>query len=192
MSDKDDLHFYEKEWLNEHELRREAERRFGDVESALRESAQRVELLERRLERANRLLEEAEEARELALGEAAEAKKQGRQETESARETTARLQQELNLLKARINGQDFWHREFALLLASDLDSLDGLINETASPQDWTAVFALWHEEILEGLQGLAQREGPEQGEQVRRLVLAQWVYLRWLEVANLCRVGVSP
>jgi len=188
VSEKDDLHFYEEEWLKEHGLRHEAEGRAGAAENQLLAAVKEVEKLQRALEKANRLLEEAEEARERAWEEAREARRQANQETAWARETTARLQQELDLLKAHVHRQDFWHKEFALLLAADLDSLDSSINETASPEDWMAVFGLWHQEILEGLGRLAQGQGAEQdGEKVRRLILAQWVYLRWLEVCQRFR-----
>jgi len=177
VSDKDDLHFYEEKWLKEHDLRLEAERRANDAQNHSLEAVKEVEKLESRLEKANQLLEKAEEDRDKALDEAAKAK-----------EEVARLQQKLDRLYAHIHRQDFWRKEFALLLAADLDSLDNLINETTGPEDWAAVFGIWHQEILEGLGRLSRGQGSEQDrEKVRRLVLAQWVYLRWLEVCQRFR-----
>lgn len=193
MSDKDDLRYYEREWEKEHALRRQAEERAKRAEDELSKALEEIKLLEHRLERANQLLEEAEEAREKVAKEAAAAKQRSIQEMASAQQIVTELQRELDGIKARINQHDFWQREFAQLLAADLDFLDEWVEQTSGPEDWIAVFELWHAQILEGLVRLTRGESDDlEVQRLRQLILAQWVYLRWLEVIRASESGVQP
>lgn len=183
MSNEKGLRFYEQEWEKEHALRIQAEQRAERTEEELANTKQYATLLESKVERANRLLEEAEDAQSVAVTETEKMRQLLAQYELETQKTTTQLREELAGIKLRINQHDFWRKEFAQLLAADLDNLDKAVDQISQPREWITVFEHWHILILNGLLELSQgKKSSVDIQQLRQFILAQWVYTRWLEL----------
>lgn len=95
--------------------------------------------------------------------------------------------QKLERLQRRFQREDFWHgmaEEFAESLES-FDSITGsIISE--EPDEVLETVQDWHTQLAQtfenGMKGQAEQHATEHA---RRILIAQWVLLRWLEVSEV-------
>ncbi|HEX2863816.1 MAG TPA: hypothetical protein VHN99_04560 [Deinococcales bacterium] len=138
---------------------------------------------------AQRLAELEEETANLRseLNEAHRELSRLRDEDAARREVQA-LQADLDALRHRINHPGFWRADFAAAFDEDVEALQD-IHEALQGDGPAAIlpaFKAWHAEIERGVERLLQ-EGPYDASlnrQLRRILLEQWVYLRWVEVMD--------
>lgn len=106
--------------------------------------------------------------------------------TSSSTEEAA-LQRELQQLRRKINSPRFWTGTFAETFAESLASMDAVHEalEVATEAEVTSVFAEWQQEITSGVELFAEAGfDADLAEHLRRLLICQWVYLRWQEVTS--------
>lgn len=171
------LEYYETEWKREKARREQLERMLEESGDTLLQERQRISQLQQELQAIKGELETNQRKAEIA--QAAQ---------EGLRQRLEALQKTQSDLMLRMNNERFWRKDFLLPLAEEMAALDEALQVVEASPDWQAQFAIWHKEILSGLERLL--DGTDDGtmaEQIRRRVLAQWVYLRWLEIFNLFR-----
>lgn len=99
----------------------------------------------------------------------------------------AALQRQLEQLRRKINSPRFWSGAFAETFAESLASMDAVHQalEVNSEAEVITVFHAWQKEIVGGVE-LFEEVGfdPDIAEHLRRLLICQWVYLRWQEVTS--------
>lgn len=99
----------------------------------------------------------------------------------------AASQRQLEQLRRKINSPRFWSGAFAETFAESLASMDSVHQalEVESSAEVTEVFRSWQQEIVSGLE-LFDEAGfdADIAEHLRRLLICQWVYLRWQEVTS--------
>lgn len=97
------------------------------------------------------------------------------------------LRRQLEQLRRKVNSPRFWSGAFAETFAESLAGMDAVQQalEVDSAAEVSAVFRAWQEEIVDGVELLGEVGfDPDLSEQLRRLLICQWVYLRWLEVTS--------
>lgn len=97
------------------------------------------------------------------------------------------LRRQLEQLRRKVNSPRFWSGAFAETFAESLAGMDAVHQalEVDSVTEVSAVFRTWQDEIVEGVELLGEVGfDPDLSEQLRRLLICQWVYLRWLEVTS--------
>lgn len=98
------------------------------------------------------------------------------------------LQRELTALRDRIHQPSFWTAEFAANFAESLQDMEEAqqLLEFADEEDVLQAFDTWHTRMREGVEQLFSR-GFNQPlvEGLRRDLIVQWVFLRWLELTHL-------
>jgi len=177
MSDLERLEFYKAEWEREKARREEIERKY-------QQSGRALFTAQAEAARFERLLRETQERLVVSEREAAESQ----QAHQAVLLRLAVMHKTQEDLMTRMAHERVWKRDYLQPLADEMAALDDALNQVEAPKDWLALFEIWHEEILDGLgQLMAGVEEESLGELVRRRVLAQWVFLRWLEVHNLFR-----
>ncbi len=97
----------------------------------------------------------------------------------------AQLTRHLNRLQTRMQRPNFWTGHFAEIFSESLAALDSAQQPLEVETDFEVqeVFNAWHTEIETTLADF-ERSGFEvvRAEHLRRLLLCQWVYLRWREL----------
>ncbi len=165
----DKLAFYDKEWRKEHDKRLEGEKRLGELAQELAAERQRYEDLRRHL---TTLQTERDSLRLQA--------QQFARDKEVLAGHLDILEQQLQALKASLAEPGAWLEAVLPGLAEDLELLDALPevaqqSRAADPTDWVI-------ETAQSLNNLEQQFDLREAERLRRLLGAQWVYLRWLEL----------
>lgn len=97
------------------------------------------------------------------------------------------LRRQLEQLRRKVNSPRFWSGAFAETFAESLAGMDAVQQalEVDSAAEVTAVFRTWQREIVDGVELFGEVGfDPDLAEQLRRLLICQWVYLRWLEVTS--------
>ncbi|PYE52045.1 hypothetical protein [Deinococcus yavapaiensis] len=170
---------YEREWRKVHDENE-------DLRRSLREARAEADALQAQLQRAAAFEDEARRATQLE-GDLITA----RQELEALRRGVTHdaafvaLQAELERLQRRVHNPRFWTAAFAETFAESLASMDAVHAplEGIDASDVLEVFAAWHAEVQEGVE-LLHTVGFDAAlsEHLRRVLIVQWVYLRWLEL----------
>lgn len=97
------------------------------------------------------------------------------------------LRRQLEQLRRKVNSPRFWSGAFAETFAESLAGMDAVQQalEVDSAAEVTAVFRTWQREIVDGVELFGEVGfDPDLAEQLRRLLICQWVYLRWMEVTS--------
>lgn len=97
------------------------------------------------------------------------------------------LRRRLEHLQRKVNRPRFWSGAFAETFAESLAGMDAVHQalEVDSAAEVTAVFRAWQQEIVDGIELLgAVGFDDDLAEHLRRLLICQWVYLRWQEVTS--------
>jgi hypothetical protein len=177
MSDLERLELYKTEWEREKARREDVERKYQQSEQVLVAAQAKAIQLEQLLYETQKRLAASE--REVA---------EGREAYSAVLLKLSVMHKAQEDLMTRMAHERVWRRDYLEPLADEMAALDDALNQAQAPQDWRIRFEIWHGEIIEGLQKLMGGvEDEAVAEQVRRRVLAQWVFLRWLEVHNLFR-----
>lgn len=102
----------------------------------------------------------------------------------------ARLREEINVLRSRIEHKNFWSRDFARLFGEELDELTQahLTLTRDFSVDAAEAFELWHQDLMQALPLLQQKHDEALSARVRSILINQWVYVRWLEIVKLLEV----
>jgi chromosome segregation ATPase len=167
---EEQLELYAQSWRQEHEELSISKTKIRDLETELEQHRRAIADLNVTIQR---LELEAVESKDLKKRMAA---------VETARRD----------LEARVNNPNFFKRDMLEPLALELEEvtevLSGVAESTHPREDWQAFLDDWHSEIVEKTQQLSEGNGGEvYAARARHLILAQWVFVRWLEVANLFR-----
>lgn len=105
------------------------------------------------------------------------------QDLQSDSEIMGQLQE----FKRKVNRPRFWTAAFAECFAESLSAMDQAHRplEVSTPEEVQAAFQGWHADMEAGLE-LFQKSGfdAEVAEGLRRDLICQWVYLRWLELTD--------
>lgn len=106
------------------------------------------------------------------------------------------VRRRVEALEKRVHRPHFWTASFAATFAESVavmqDAHAPLVerSEEAGSVDAVAVFRTWQAEVVAAVE--LARDGAfdlDLGEHARRLLVCQWVYLRWLELTSDLRAG---
>lgn len=161
------LKYYEREWRKAIDRAEEAERLLDKASHERDEAERQVKVLESAIEQVK------EQRQELI-----DALKKTAADRERSEEHLKRLQE----LRELVKSPQFWLDEVAAPFAHEIEMFD-LVPQVARSSDRgdPSDMAL---EAAELLAQLAEKFDLEKASYVRRLLLAQWVYLRWLELID--------
>jgi hypothetical protein len=98
-----------------------------------------------------------------------------------------RLLHDLEAFRMKIHRPHFWTAAFAETFAESLATMDRAHRplEVTDPRELPTVFRAWHQELEAAVeQFVTDRFDPDLAEQLRRTLICQWVYLRWLELTD--------
>jgi predicted nuclease with TOPRIM domain len=107
---------------------------------------------------------------------------------ETAQQRVAELEQENTRLNQKINNPRMWTSEFVKPFAESLEAMRNVYGATGldRPRAVKETFQAWHQEIETTVMQLQEGEFEMTlSERARRILICQWVYLRWLEVSRL-------
>lgn len=169
MSDvQERLAKYEEEWKKERDAREKAEWKLREAHLQLNDATGECRQLRRRMaDLEGRHGADAERAETLTT------------ENEQLRSRVAHLEK----LHEALSSDAFWEAEIVVPFAEGLE-LFATLDEMASQPD--ASLETWSLEVVADLETLTGSFDPQHAERVKRHLLAQWVYVRWLE---LCHAG---
>lgn len=167
MSDcQEKLDFYEKAWNEEHEKHLAVKEKLEGIQAQMsgwqgeyQQLQSDVRNLENRLEKSTKHAEQIE-----------------------AENTTLQTKvAHLEKLHEGLQKEAFWEAEMLLPFAEALELFPTLEELTAQPD---AALSQWAEDVAEGLENLPMTFEQTQAERVKQCLLAQWVYVRWLELCH--------
>lgn len=104
----------------------------------------------------------------------------------------ARTREELRALRERVHSTRFWTEAFARPFAVGVHEMNAVHSELAVDdlREVADVFRAWGEELTQGVAQFAEGGHDEaHAERLRRLLLAQWVYLQWSSVTAMVEDG---
>lgn len=172
---------YSREWENARRDRDALQANVATLNGALKQAQADLRTARAETERATRALEQA-----LAQPQPHPAVHEAPPPPRTDPEVES-LRRQLEQLRRKVNSPRFWSGTFAETFAESLAGMDAVQQalEVDSAAEVSAVFRAWQEEIVEGVELLGEVGfDPDLSEQLRRLLICQWVYLRWLEVTS--------
>jgi chromosome segregation ATPase len=167
---------YEKAWNEEHGKRIDAENDLKKVNEALYELNGRYQEVKSRVGNFVQDLNKTSE----------------RAEWLEAENTTLQAKvAHLEKLHEGLQQEAFWEAEMLLPFAEALELFPTLAELTSQPE---ATLSQWAEDVAEGLEALPVTFEQAHAERVKQCLLAQWVYVRWLELCHAQHLSqeVSP
>lgn len=87
----------------------------------------------------------------------------------------------LEKLHEGLQQEAFWEAEMLLPFAEALELFPTLAELTSQPD---VALSQWAADVAEGLEALSVTFDQTQAERVKQCLLAQWVYVRWLELCH--------
>lgn len=165
------LKFYEAEWKKERDAHVALKQRTGTSDAEFGRLQQQNARLQREVNEQKRSLEGAEASLQSV-----------RTEADRQAQINARLQRQLDTLNLDLAEPDFWADLAATPLGQALDSFERLpeVVEEGVTGD-VGDLALEAGQLLSELETHFQADNAER---LRGLLIAQWVYARWLEVRS--------
>lgn len=160
------LAFYEKSWNEEHEKHLAAKRELKDIQVQMSSWQGEYQQLRSDVQNLENQLEKSTERAELL-------------EVENT--TLQNKVAHLEKLHEGLQQEAFWEAEMLLPFAEALE-LFSTLAELASQPD--AALSQWAADVAEGLAELPVTFDQTQAERVKQCLLAQWVYVRWLELCH--------
>jgi DNA repair exonuclease SbcCD ATPase subunit len=107
------------------------------------------------------------------------------EEQQNLQTSLDQTREKLNQLEAKVTKPQFWKKEFVEPFAFALHEFNdiGGSSENDDPQAVRELFQTWHGEIeAQVIEFATNGFDLEACERLRRILLLQWVYLRWLEI----------
>jgi uncharacterized protein YydD (DUF2326 family) len=180
--------FYESEWNKEQTLRLEEHAKRLELESevaALKLGNQNLIRSANQLEQIPLLSQERD-----ALRTELESVKHRLSELdtlETLKNEFARIQKELAAIQRRVSRQNFW-QDVAREFAEEIEDFPTINGSSTQEPDKTilAAFEEWHLEMMLGVEDALNGQSTiEKLSKNRKLLIAQWVLLRWFEISGV-------
>jgi uncharacterized protein YydD (DUF2326 family) len=184
----DELRFYESEWLKENGLHLEERAKRLQLEleiEALKLENQKLKTLASQTEQIPSLKQERNDLQAELIG--LKKRLMELSTLETLKHELESKTQELLAVQRRVSRESFW-QDVAREFAEQIEDFPTIYGSKTQDSDKTILAALeeWHLEIKESMtDALESRGTSEQLSKTRKLLIAQWVLLRWFEITGV-------